>query len=87
MRAGGISGLAHGQRTGALRDALASEGGFAQFVDAHRAVFGKPLDPEAAAHARYNRETRPTIFLGRADRHMIRRELQRYLNFGGSTSR
>jgi hypothetical protein len=73
MRAGGYPDWLM-VRTGALRDALASEGGFAQFVDSHRAVFGQPLDEEAAAHARYNRATRPTIFLGRADRHMIRRE-------------
>jgi hypothetical protein len=71
------------QRTGALRDALTARGAFAEFIDAHRAVFGKPLDPDAAAHAAYNRDTRPTIFLGRSDRQMIRREVSRYLNFGG----
>jgi hypothetical protein len=72
------------QRTGALRQALTNRGAFAEFVEPHRAVFGIPLDDEAAAHARYNRDRRPTIFLGRSDRHMIRRELQRYLSFGAN---
>lgn len=69
-------------RTGALRAALGNVGGFAEYVDAHKAVFGTPLDTESAAAAAGNRESRPTVFLDRTDRGMVRRELQRYLSLG-----
>lgn len=69
--------------SGSLRDALSnSEGGFAKFIDAMRVVFGTPLDPENEAKVRGNRKLRPTVFLDRTDRGMVRRELQRYLNLG-----
>ena len=71
-------------RTGALMESLTSSGGFAQFIDAHRAVFGTPLDAEDADKAMYNSESRPTIFLSEPDRLMIRRELQNYISFGGN---
>jgi hypothetical protein len=69
-------------RTGALMSALGTPGAFAEAVDAHRAVFGTPLDEEAAAAAAGNREKRPTVFLDRTDRNTVRRELQRYLSLG-----
>ena len=69
-------------RTGALMEALGTVGGFGEYTDAHRAVFGTPLSPESAAAAAGNREKRPTIFLDRTDRAMVRRELQRYLTLG-----
>ncbi|MFA5937594.1 MAG: hypothetical protein WC822_06990 [Candidatus Paceibacterota bacterium] len=69
-------------RTGALRAALGTRGAFAEYVDAHKAVFGTPLAPESAAAAAGNRESRLTIFLDRTDRGMVRRELQQYLSLG-----
>jgi hypothetical protein len=63
-------------------NALGRRGGFVEYVDAHRAVFGTPMDEESAAAAAGNREKRPTIFLDRTDRNMVRRELQRYLTLG-----
>jgi len=69
-------------KTGALMNALGRRGGFVEYVDAHRAVFGTPMDEESAAAAAGNREKRPTIFLDRTDRNMVRRELQRYLTLG-----
>ena len=69
-------------RTGALRAALGDVGGFAQFVDAHRAVFGTPMNRESEAAAGGNKDRRPTIFLDRTDRNVIKRELQQYLTLG-----
>lgn len=69
-------------RTGALKEALGTMGGFSEFHDNHRAVFGTPLNSEAQAAAAGNKEKRPTVFLDRTDRHMVRRELQRYLSIG-----
>lgn len=69
-------------RTGALRAALGASGAFAEYIDAKTASFGTPLDPDAAMAASGNREKRPTIFLDRTDRGVIRREMQRYLSMG-----
>lgn len=69
-------------KTGALMEALSTVGGFSEYKDAHRAVFGTPLNPESAAAASGNKEKRPTVFLDRTDHGVIRRELQRYLSLG-----
>jgi len=69
-------------RTGALRAALGDTSGFAEYVSAKMASFGTPLDPDVAMAASGNREKRPTIFLDRTDRGVIRREMQRYLSMG-----
>lgn len=69
-------------RTGELERALTSEGGFGQYVDASRAVFGTPIDPEDAIKVSGNWESRQAIFLDAADRAMIDREVARYLNLG-----
>jgi len=69
-------------RTGNLMQSLLNVSGFAQFVDAHRVIFGAPIDAEAADAAMYNREKRNTIFLGESDRLGIKRELQNYISFG-----
>ena len=71
-------------KTGTLMNALGRRGGFTEYVDAHRAVFGTPIDPDAAAAAIGNKETRPTVFFDRTDRHAIRRELQQYLSMGAN---
>jgi len=71
-------------RTGDLMRALTSDGGFAEMVDEHRAVFGTPMDEEAATAAKYNSKTRPTIFFNESQQLMIRRELQDYLKLGGN---
>lgn len=71
-------------RTGDLMRSLTQRGLFAEFFDATKAVFGTPLDPEEAAKASYNFAKRPTVFLGRSDRNMIRREFQDYLSLGAN---
>lgn len=71
-------------RTGSLMQALTDVSGFAQFIDAHRVVFGTPLDAEDADKAMYNREKRNTIFLSESDQLMVRRELQNYISFGAN---
>ena len=70
-------------RTGDLMSSLTSRGAFAEFIDAHRAVFGTPLDAEDADKALYNSETRPTVFLSESNRLNIRSELQAYISLGG----
>lgn len=69
-------------RTGDLAASLTSPGAFSEYVDKHRVVFGTPLNQEDADKAMFNREKRPTIFLGRSDRQMVRREMSRYLSMG-----
>lgn len=69
-------------RTGALRAALGTSGAFAEYISAKTASFGTPLDTDAAMAAWGNRKKRPTIFLDRTDRGVIRREMQRYLSMG-----
>lgn len=69
-------------RTGALMEALGTRGGFGEFVDKHRAVFGTPMAPDEAAKASGNKASRPTVFLDRTDRGTVRMELQRYLSLG-----
>jgi hypothetical protein len=69
-------------RTGELMHSLIDLGGFSQFVDAHRVVFGTPLSADDADKALYNSDRRPTVFLSETDRLMVRRELQRYISFG-----
>ena len=61
---------------------LGTRGLFSEFIDKKRAVFGTPLNDEAEAAALGNQATRPTVFLDRTDRNVIRRELQRYLSLG-----
>ena len=68
--------------TGALMESLIGRGNFGEYVDESKAVFGTPLDPKDAMKAAYNFEKRPTIFLGRDDRNMIRRQFQQYLSMG-----
>jgi hypothetical protein len=70
------------QDSGDLKNALTSDGGVAQYFDAHRAVFGTPLDADAEAHSNCNWLSRPTIFLNKSDRLSIRREIINYINFG-----
>ena len=67
--------------TGNLMNALTTDG-FESEVNAQAAVFGTPKDETDAAAAAYNSASRPTIFLGRGDRNMVRRQIQRYLSFG-----
>jgi hypothetical protein len=69
-------------KTGNLMNTLGTRGLFAEFIDKKRAVFGTPLNDEAEAAALGNQETRPTVFLDRTDRNVIRRELQQYLSLG-----
>ena len=70
-------------RTGELMGALTARGGFGEYIDAHRAVFGTPLDASDADKALYNSEKRPTVFLNESDRLNIRAELQDYISMGG----
>ena len=69
-------------RTGALRDALCSRGGFVEYIAAHTLMWGTPNNPEEAIKAIGNRETRPTVYLSKPDRNMIERNLQQYLSLG-----
>jgi hypothetical protein len=69
-------------RTGALRDALCSRGGFAEYIAEHSLAFGTPMNEEEAMKAIGNHDSRPTVFLSGPDRNMIRRNLQQYLNLG-----
>ena len=70
-------------RTGALMAALGNEtSGFEKFISERIAAFGTPTSDEEAMKAAGNRAKRPTIFLDRTDRGMIRREMQRYLSLG-----
>ena len=77
-------------RTGGLRSVLCSKSdpmvvpAFEQDTGPKSVVFGTPLDSDAAEAAWGNRKTRPTIFLDRTDRGMIRREMQRFLSLGAN---
>ena len=71
-------------RTGDLMRSLTTRGGFGEYFDEVQAIFGTPLDPEDAAKASFNFEKRPTVFLGRSDRLMIRRNFQDYLAMGAN---
>ena len=70
-------------RTGDLMSSLINRGGFGEYIDAHRVIFGTPLDAEDADKALYNSETRPTVFLSESNRLNIRSELQAYISLGG----
>ena len=70
-------------KTGALMAALGNDtSGFEKFISEKIAAFGTPLNEEEAMKAKGNRAKRPTIFLDRTDRGMIRREMQHYLSLG-----
>jgi hypothetical protein len=71
-------------RTGDLMNSLTSTGpgGFSKFVSAHEAIFGRPLSSEDADKAMFNKEKRPSIFIGRSDRLMIEAEMKHYLSLG-----
>jgi len=68
--------------TGSLMNSLTTDGGYAEYVDAHQAVFGNPLDPEDALKAAVQSPFRRVIFLNQKDRLAIVRELKNYLGFG-----
>lgn len=70
-------------RTGELRAALCSRGGFAKYISEHSMAFGTPYNEEDAIKAIGNKARRPTVFLSQSDKNMIRRNLQQYLTMGG----
>ena len=70
-------------RTGELMGALTARGSFSEFIDAHRVIFGTPLDAVDADKALYNSQTRPTVFLSKSNRLNILEELQAYISMGG----
>jgi hypothetical protein len=69
-------------RTGSLRAALCSRGGFAEYLSKNSIMFGMPEDEENAVKVRGNRARRPTVFLSQPDKNMIRRNLQQYILLG-----
>ena len=73
-------------RTGDLMAALTNPIGTDVSVDAHRVIFGVPLNPNDAVKAlnKRTRALRPTVFLSGPDRLMIRRNLQQYISMGGN---
>jgi len=69
-------------RTGALMTALTDPDTIFQAVTAQDAVFGSPLDPDLAAIVGYQWVRRQAVFLGTADKNMVRRIIGDYLNMG-----
>lgn len=68
--------------TGALAQALTDPSGFWQAMTAQQVAFGTPGGLEEELKARYNWQTRQTIFLGEDDQMMINEKVQSYLSLG-----
>lgn len=69
-------------RSGSLMESMTNPDTVFRMINAQDAIFGTPLDPDDAAKVSYNWLRRQVVFLGAADKNMIRRIIQDYLGMG-----